>query len=263
MRTSFFRRVLGLSMALNVLAVVGSVALVQKKGGAPWVRRQVTKVLGAVEGKRVRSDYPNITLSVYEQLSIGPDDIILFGDDVLAYGGWHELLADPRVKNRAISYDDTRLLLARIRQIVRGGPRHVVMSCGSYNIQRRIPDAQTAAEYARIITLIMSGSPHTEIWLLPVLPVNKHLYQRWVAPDSPQGRRPARKDIEALNGVIRALAVNRPRVHFVDLPELVDPAGELRQEYTLNGLHLNGKGYRRIAMRLQQELPGDTGAALK
>lgn len=258
-----FRRVLSLSIALNVLAVIGSIALVQKKGGPSWVRRQVPKVLGAVVGKQVQSDYPNTTLSVYEQLSIGPEDIVLFGDDVLAYGGWHELLADPHAKNRAIARDDTRALLGRIGQIAGGRPRHVVISCGSSNIQRRLSHAQTAAEYARIVTLLASRSPDSDIWLLPVLPVNKRLYQRWVATDDPSAHRPARRDVELLNGIIRALAVNRPRVHFIDLRELVDPAGELRQEYTLDGFHLNGKGSQRIAMRLQQELRLNTAGALK
>jgi lysophospholipase L1-like esterase len=252
MTTSWFRRVLALSIALNVVAVVGSVALVQKKGGLAWVSRQAPKVWGTVYQKPVQTDYPNTTLDVYGQLSIGRDDIVLFGDDVFAYGGWHELLADPRVKNRAIARDDTRLLLERIGPIVAGGPRHVVVSCGSFNIQRRTTLTQTAAEYERIVTRLTSRRPDADVWLLPVLPVNRRLYQRWVATDDPNVHRPARRDVEALNRIIRALADRHPRVHFVDLGELVDPAGELRREYTLDGLH-----------RLRQELPRNPDGPLK
>lgn len=255
MKPYLFRGLISLSVALNVLGVIGAVALVEKKGGLSWLDRQVPRVLGAMQAEQIRSGFPSTTLSVYGQLSVGPDDIVLLGDDLLAYGEWHELFGDPRAKNRAIVGDDTHTMLKRLEQIVGGGPRHVVVSCGSNNIRSRIPYAQTAAEYAQIVAMLASQSGDTDIWLLPVLPVNKRLYRRWVAPDVPYMHRPGRKDVEALNGVIRALAVNRPRVHFVDLRELVDPAGELRQEYTLDGLHLNGEGFQRVAMRLRHELP--------
>ena len=103
MKTSLLRRALSLSVALNMLAVIVSIGLIEKKGGLPWVRRQLPRVLGAMQGERIPSGAPNTTLGVYGQLSVGPGDIVLFGDDVIAPGEWHELLGDPRAKNRAIA----------------------------------------------------------------------------------------------------------------------------------------------------------------
>jgi lysophospholipase L1-like esterase len=263
MKTPLFRRLIILSVALNALAAIGSFALVEKKGGVPWLNRQVSKTLYAMRGEPIRAGYPNTTLSVYGQLPVGPMDIIFLGDDALDYGQWHELLEDPRAKNRAMAGDDTHTMLQRLEPIVAGDPRHVVVSCGINNIRRRMPCAQTAREYARIVTLLASRSPDSDIWLLPVLPVNGRLYRRWIVPDVPYLHVPSRKEVEALNGVIRALAVHRPRVHFVDLDEVVDSAGELRQEYTLDGLHLNGEGFQRVALRLRRELRLDTGGPPK
>jgi lysophospholipase L1-like esterase len=255
MRTRLFW-VMILSVALNGLAVIGLVVLTERKGGRPWLDRQVPRVLCAMQRRPIRSGGPSTSLSVYGRLPVGPGDIVMLGDDLLEHGAWHELLGDPRAKNRGIVGEDTHTMLERLGQAVAGGPRHVVVSCGSNNLRTRMPRAQTVREYARIVATLVSRSPGTDLWLLPVLPVNQRLYRKWIAPDEPYLNAPGRREVEALNAEIRALAVDRPRVHFLDLPEVVDPAGELRQDCTLDGLHLNGEGYQRVAMRLRDSLLG-------
>jgi lysophospholipase L1-like esterase len=113
------------------------------------------------------------------------------------------------------------------------------------------------------VTTLASRSPDTDIWLLPVLPVNRRLYREWIAPDWPYLNIPSHREVEALNAEIRALAADRPRVHFLDLREVVDSAGELRQDCTLDGFHLNGEGFQRVAMRLRDNLLGNPGAPRK
>ena len=262
MKPSVFRTVVSLSVALNVLAMMGVTALVVKKGGLPWLKHQVPLITNMMRGRQAPREVPNTSPSVYQQLSVGPDDIILLGDDQLDAGEWHELLGDAHAKKRTIVGDDTHALLQRLGPIVEGRPRHVVVCCGSNNIRARTPHAQTAREYAQIVERLASRSPDTDTWLLPVLPVNARLYRRWVAPDVPYLHMPDRHDVQQLNQAIRALAVGTPRVHFVDLPEVVDEAGGLRQEYTLDGLHLNGAGLKLVALHLKRDLLRDsTGVA--
>jgi len=263
MKTRLFRKMMILSVALNTLAAIGLVALIEKKGGWSWLDRQVPRVLGAMRGGPVSSGFPNTSLSVYGRLPVAPGDIVMLGDDLLEYGAWHELLGDPRAKNRAIVGDDTHAMIERLGQVVAGGPRHVVVCCGSNNLRRRVPRAQTVREYVRIVTTLASRSPDTDIWLLPVLPVNRRLYREWIAPDWPYLNIPSHREVEALNAEIRALAADRPRVHFLDLREVVDSAGELRQDCTLDGFHLNGEGFQRVAMRLRDNLLGNPGAPRK
>jgi lysophospholipase L1-like esterase len=100
--------------------------------------------------------------------------------------------------------------------------------------------------------MISSQSPHTDIWLLPNSPVNTWLYQEWFAAGHLDTSMPKRAEVEALNAFIKTLAVDRPLIHFVDVPELLDRTGELGEDYTVDGLHLNGRGLKKIAARLQQ-----------
>jgi len=249
------RILLALSLALNALFVLGSVAVVLSMGGLPWLHRELADVFPSLRRHEPPADYAHNMRSMFEQLPAGPDDILLLGDSILDYGEWHEFLANPHAKNRAINGDYTCTILPRLDQITRGRPRHVVLLCGINNIQNGVPYAQTIREYARIVTTIASQSARTDLWLLPVLPVNTQLYRKWIVPGMDYLHTPTREDVAALNGFIRTLAIDRPRIHFVDLPGLLDPTGELRQEYSSDGIHLNGRGLEQVALRLKQELP--------
>jgi lysophospholipase L1-like esterase len=248
---------LALSLALNSLFALGSVAVVQSMGGLPWLRRELAELLPLLRSHEIPADYAHNMQSLFAQLPIGPHDIVLLGDSILDYGEWHEFLANPHARNRAINGDDTRTILPRLDQITRGRPRHVVLLCGINNIQNHVSYAQTTREYARIVATITSRSARTDVWLLPVLPINTRLYRKWIVPDMDFLHTPAREEVVALDTFIRTLAVDRPRIHFVDLPGLLDPAGELRQECTSDGIHLNGRGLEQVALRLRQELPGN------
>lgn len=255
MRPRPSRILLALSLTLNALCVLGAFTIVMNMGGLPWLAREVAEVLPPLHREPPCPDYATNRRSVFTQLPVGPDDVILLGDSILDYGEWHELLADPHAKNRAINGDETHTILTRLDQITRGRPRHVVLLCGINNVQSGMSYAQTVKEYAQIVARITSQSVRTDLWLLPVLPVNARLYQTWIAPEYWYLHMPTPGQVAALNAFIRTLAVDRPRIHFVDLPGLLDHTGGLREEYTLDGIHLNGDGLKQLAMRLKQELP--------
>jgi len=127
-----------------------------------------------------------------------------------------------------------------------------VILCGINNFYEHIPYSQTTNDYAKIVAAISSQSPNTDVWLLPVLPVNVRLHKQWVIGDDVSVIQPKQTEVEALNAFIENLSVDKPRIHFVGLPELLDQSGELRDDYTLDGLHLNGRGLKEIATRLEQ-----------
>lgn len=180
-----------------------------------------------------------------------PADIVFLGDSILDFGEWHEFMNDHRAKNRAINGDDTGTILKRLGSIVVGHPRHIVLLCGINNFQKGISFTKTATEYSQIVKAILSQSPSTDLWLLSVLPVNSILYRKWIVPDHPGINMPSWDQVVALNAFIRELTVGNPRVHFVELSDLLDSNGEIREAYTIDGLHLNGVGLKMVAERLK------------
>jgi len=240
-----------LSLSLNLMGIVGSIMILQKKGGLPWLTRKLTEITSVNKVGVTRGDYSSIRLSVFAQLPAEPTDIIFLGDSILDFGEWHEFMNDHRAKNRAINGDDTSTILKRLNSIVEGSPRHIVLLCGINNFQKRIPYAKTTTEYSQIVKTISAKSPSTHLWLLSVLPVNTVLYEKWIVPDHPGINMPPRDQVVALNTYIKDLAGGNPHIHFVALSDLLGPTGELQETYTIDGLHLNGAGLKKVAEYLK------------
>jgi lysophospholipase L1-like esterase len=266
-KRKFFPILLSVSLSVNLLAVIGAAAFIYRKGGIPWLEHKMVLAFSTVQTGLSPGLYPNPNhqlltagpykdskLSVYEQLAIGPNDIVFIGDSIMDLGEWSELFEDRHAKKRTLDGDDTHTVLSRLGAIIEGKPRHVVFLCGINNFQKGIPYAQTTQEYAQIVAMLSFELPDTHLWLLQVFPVNTQLYERWIVPAYPSLIRPTRAEVEKLNDYIATLAVARSRTHFVKMPSLLDSSGELGEVYTLDGLHLNGRGLKEVAAHLRQLL---------
>lgn len=225
------------------------------KGGWPWLRDRISILLNGRESRN--SIYALNRISVFDQLPVHSEDIVFLGDSILNYGEWHEYLDNVRAKNRAIDGDDTHSILGRLAAVVAGNPRHIIVSCGINNLQRKMTTSQTIHEYNQILSYILLQSPNSTVWILPVLPVNAKLYALRIASQFPGVSRPRNSDVDTINSFLESLAADTSRVHYVDMPELLSDMGELRDKYTIDGLHLNGRGLRKIALRLQQSGIGE------
>jgi len=239
------------SIALNLIILIGSVMVMQKKGGLSWMTHKLAQVMDFEQTDSAGNDYRRNRLSVLMQLTVDPADIVFLGDSGLEFGAWHEFLNDLRAKNRALSGDDTGSLLTRLTPVVEGKPRHIVLMCGMNNFLKGTPYEKTTDEYVQIVRTISSGSPGTDLWLLPVLPVNPVLFRKRIVANQPQIHIPQRNEVEAFNAFIRGLAAAHSRIHFVELPELLDSGGELQDAYSIDGLHVNGAGLKKMAEHLK------------
>lgn len=253
MKQKLFKIIVIFSFTLNFLFLSGTFVIIQKKGGVPWVNRKLSMVFNTKDAKKTAGTYPNNKLSLYNQLPIHSTDIIFLGDSNLDYGEWHELMGTKTAKNRSINGADTHTILGRLEYIIQGKPRHVVLLCGINNFQKKIPLQRSINEYKKIVDEILSKSKNTNIWLMPIFPINKKLYRQWIVPDHPGINIPNQKMVESMNTAIASLQ-NHPQVHFCDMPNLLNEKGELSNKYTFDGLHLNGLGLIKIAETLKSLL---------
>ena len=191
-------------------------------------------------------------MSVFEQLPLGTNDIVFLGDSIFNFGEWQELMDDPRAKNRAISGDDTANILKRLGQVTSGRPAHVVLLIGINNFQGGVPFTQTTNEYAQIVEKLLSASDRTKVWLVPIFPVNPNLYRRWITPGNPNIHMPEQSEVESLNRFLEHLTAKDPnRIHYVPVPSVLNSSGYLGEDFTLDGLHLNGRGLSEIAKHVK------------
>lgn len=234
-------------MALNVAGLIGVGVAVQRRGGGRaglrWLRSLGAPPVVAGNGYAANKD------SVYASLRIEATDTVLVGDSLVDFGEWHELLGSRRVKNRGIGGDTTKDVLRRIVPIAQGKPANVIVWCGINDLQRGLPRAETLANYTRIVRHALDASDKTRVWLLPALPVNVDRYQQRVLPFGTGLHAPTHAETGELEQRLRELARDNPRVTFVPL-EAVLAERQLKADYTVDGLHLNGPGLRQVALAL-------------
>lgn len=177
--------------------------------------------------------------TLFEELPVTSSDIIFLGNSITNGGEWAELFDNPHVKNRGISGDVCMGVYDRLDAILKGSPAKIFLLIGINDLDRGASADTIVERIGMIVDKIRKTSPDTKLYLQSVLPVSDHYNMfnghtsRWqVIP-------------EINNGIVR-LAADRG-VKYIDLySHFVDNAtGKMNIEYTNDGLHLLGKGYKK------------------
>ena len=185
------------------------------------------------------------------QLSVKEPDIIFIGDSIVEYYPLQELLqTDKRVVNRGIRGYKTDLLLEHLDAHLFGQALDkVFILIGTNDIGKEMPQAATLANLEAVIQEISRDYPLAQIQLLSVLPVNeKEQYKGTVYIRT-------NEKIKALNRAYQDLASIYTNVHFIDFYDnFLDEGGQLREDFTTDGLHLTIAGYAMLSKALQPYL---------
>lgn len=185
------------------------------------------------------------------QLSVKEPDIIFIGDSIVEYYPLQELLqTDKRLVNRGIRGYKTDLLLENLDAHLFGQALDkVFILIGTNDIGKEMPQTETLANLEVVIQEISRDYPLAQIQLLSVLPVNEDpAYKSAVYVRS-------NEKILALNQAYRKMASAYMNVQFIDLYDaFLDEEGQLRPDYTTDGLHLTIAGYVALSKALQEYL---------
>jgi len=162
--------------------------------------------------------------------------IIFLGNSITEIGNWGKLTGDTTVINRGIGGDITFGVLKRLDDIIVRQPSKVFLLIGINDIGKDIPDTVIADNIRKIVTRISQGSPSTKIYVQSILPLN---------PDVPNFPQHYDKEAHVLHVDAILPAILAPlNCTFVNIfPLLLDSKQRLDARYTLDGLHVNQKGY--------------------
>ena len=162
--------------------------------------------------------------------------IIFLGDSITDIGEWAEIFKNVNVKNRGVSSDNTYGVLNRLDEFVSSKPAKVFIMIGINDISKSIPDSVIINNYKKIIATIRTESPHTKIIVQSILPTNNTF--------SDFKRHQDKTDhIIFINKKLQdyCIAIN---CVYVDLySSFLDAENRLSNQYTNDGLHINGLGY--------------------
>ncbi len=212
-----------LSLLLNLLLIGGLWYLVQSLGGFSYMLFKM-KNRGATGVYEMRKN-------VFEVMPKDTGAIVMVGNSLTAGCEWSELLGVP-VKNRGIAGDLSSGLLDRLPAITALQASRLFLMIGINDLLFVSP-AEVLENYEQILLQIQRESPHTEVFILSVLPVNNKVRQTGIQVE----------DILVLNTGIQELA-DRQLGTYVNLyRRLVDAEGNLDARFTYDGIHLTGEAY--------------------
>jgi len=178
------------------------------------------------------SNYWKHRADLFRSLPNPKGEICFLGDSITDGCEWAELTQNLKCTNRGISSDTAWGILKRIKEVYEGKPAKVFLMIGTNDLAREMKVADVRDKIAEIIDTLKSETPQTEIYLQSVFPVIDGMVGNY-----------RNGPVNELNKELVKLAKDK-KITWVDIHSLLkNETGNLRKDYTEDGLHLNSRAY--------------------
>jgi lysophospholipase L1-like esterase len=171
---------------------------------------------------------------------------VLLGDSITDFFTWYELFYDfskstgQAVYNRGISGDTTDRLLERLQDnVLNIKPKNLVLLIGTNDIGRGLPLELSIQNVEKIIKASKKCNPQINFILEAVYPINEKMRDR--------NEKRSNKKIAEMNRAFAELCKKHNCIWCDFTDELKDNNGQLKNEYTYDGLHINSMAYEIVA----------------
>lgn len=198
-----------------------------------------------VDSNYVFSGYTE-RVETFWKMPVRKGAIIFVGNSLTDSGRWNDIAPELPILNRGISGDISFGVVARLDEILRHQPSKIFLMIGVNDLKRRVPISYIVDNYKKIVTAVRSQSPNTKVYLNSILPINeKKLIESFKAVKN--------EDIAKLNDALKDIAAAHNQVEFIDLyPVVADLKGQLREDITPDGIHLEVWAYPQVVAYLKK-----------
>lgn len=173
-------------------------------------------------------------------MSQNQSEILLFGDSITAGFDTASLLPELAIRNEGVSGDSTVELLERLRPewLQAPGLRVVFVCIGTNDLARDRTDDYILGQIARLVDELRQAGSTFRVVLTSLFPTRDN-------EPRPNAR------IVGFNVRLAALAAGLGIAYWALHPHFQDEEGELRAEFTDDGLHLTPAAYSEWAAQLR------------
>ena len=195
------------------------------------------------EQEKIQTKYRELN-----RISVIEPNIIFIGDSIIEYYPLQELLGTSKtIVNRGIRGYQTGLLLDNLDAHLYGDAvDQIVLLIGTNDIGKDVPMTETLNNLESVIQSISRDYPLSQIKLVSILPVNESENFKQIVYIR------TNEKIKAWNQAYQELASAYMQVEYVSVFEkLLDQEGQLKEEYTTDGLHLSVSGYHILSEALK------------
>lgn len=158
--------------------------------------------------------------------------IVFLGDSITEMCEWQEFFPAKKILNRGISGDRTFGVINRLEGIIRLQPEKIFVTIGVNDLQRHYPTETVIKNIKKIANTLLADTK-SEIYLQSILPVNEKKLDSGIKNST----------IDSVNDELRRYAMGN-KIEYIDNNSLMkDNSGNLSEELSSDGLHLNGEAY--------------------
>lgn len=192
-----------------------------------------------------RTKYWQQRVSLFDRLPVKNTDIVFLGNSITDGGEFAELFDSKDCINRGIVGDVVAGVKERLSQVTTGKPRKIFLLIGINDVSHKKSAQKIFEEYVDLVKQIQKDTPETKLYIESVLPIDNSfgVYKNLIGTE---------KVIPELNGLLKDYARDND-LTFIDLwPVFADPkTGKMKKQFTNDGLHLTGQGYKTMAETLK------------
>jgi len=159
-------------------------------------------------------------------------DVLFIGDSLIRHADWNKLLADDRIMNLGKDGETIKALLKRRLFLFPPRARKIFLMIGINDLVHNRKPAEIARDYRSLLLKLLHKYPHATFYVQSVLPIYPSSYKFPFTNE----------DIIALNSQI-TLICNELGLNYIDLFSCFIKDGQLNNNYSDDGIHLNDNGY--------------------
>ena len=172
-----------------------------------------------------------VSSQIYNDLPIDSNDVVFVGTSMTARFPLNELFGTIHIKNRGISSNCAYHIAGRIGSLSAAQPRKIFLEFGINDFLLGTEVDSVLRTYRKVVATIRDRSPHTKIYVQSVCPVSRA--EKNVKTE---------RLIEKFNPMLKTWC-DSAHVFYIDIfPALYKKDG-LDEALTVDGIHLNMKGY--------------------
>lgn len=186
-----------------------------------------------------RNDYYNNRRNMQESMPAQQGAIVMFGNSITERGMWDELFPGKAIVNRGIGGDRIPGMIDRMPYVADTHPKQLFILAGVNDLLFTDVSLETfEKEYTQLVQIVKEHSPQTKIYLQSIFAVNDEINESTAVYFKDKNEK-----IDRFNEVVKKIA-EKNNLTYIDIAPLMrGHDGKLNAAYTVDGIHLNGKGY--------------------
>ena len=212
-----------LSLVVNLIVIGVGSFIVYKQGGMAVVKTFFSS--------QEYTDYYLQKQGLFGTFDYEEVDKVFLGDSITDHGEIQTYFPGEVVLNRGIVEDDTKGVLNRIDEVVKREPKEVYILLGINDIGQEVDVKVYEKNMEKIIQSFNQKT--TKVIVQSILPVNNKEFRNTISNET----------VDQFNETLQKLAEENG-IQYVDLNQHFENAnGQLKKEFTVDGIHLTNEGY--------------------